>query len=110
MGYTSEGDRLFEQLQGDRLRKFAETPLLLWMLCRVFAQSEKVPDNLGLAFREFARIHDQELQADAPADSKDQWHKLLSRLAFVMMQGKTLIDPQLSIPIAVPGWVRDTSA
>jgi len=50
-----------------------------------------------LAFREFAQLHDQELQADAQADSKDQWHKLLRHLAFVMMQGKTLIDPQLSI-------------
>jgi len=93
-----KGDRLFQQLQGDRLRKFAETPLLLWMLCRVFAHNGKVPDNLGLAFREFAQLHDQELQADAPVDSKDQWHKLLRHLAFVMMQGKTLIDPELSIP------------
>ena len=51
-GYLGdEGDRLFQQLQGDRLRKFAETPLLLWMLCRVFAHNGKVPDNLGLAFR-----------------------------------------------------------
>lgn len=98
-GYLGEeGDRLFQQLQGDRLAKFAETPLLLWMLCRVFAQSGKVPNNLGLAFREFAQLHDQELQADAPADSKDQWHKLLRHLAFVMMQGKSLTDPQLSIP------------
>ncbi len=98
-GYLgAEGDRLFQQLQGDRLRKFAETPLLLWMLCRVFAQNGKVPDNLGLAFREFAQLHDQELQADAPADSKDQWHKLLRHLAFVMVQGKTAIDPELSIP------------
>jgi HEAT repeat protein len=98
-GYLGEeGDRLFQQLQGDRLRKFAETPLLLWMLCRVFAHNGKVPDNLGLAFREFVQLHDQELQADAPADSKDQWHKLLRHLAFVMMQGKTFVDPELSIP------------
>ncbi|WP_175551128.1 HEAT repeat domain-containing protein [Spirulina major] len=93
-----EGDRLFQQLQGERLQKFAETPLLLWMLCRVFAQNGKVPNNLGLAFREFAQLHDQKLQEDAPTDSKDEWHRLLRRLAFVMMQGKTLIDPQLSIP------------
>ncbi len=98
-GYLGdEGDRLFQQLQGDRLRKFAETPLLLWMLCRVFAHNGKVPDNLGLAFREFVQLHDQELQADAPADSRDQWPRLLRHLAFVMMQGKTLIDPELSIP------------
>ncbi len=97
-GYLGEeGDQLFQKLQGDRLRKFAETPLLLWMLCRVFAHNGEVPDNLGLAFREFTQLHDQEIQADAPADSKDQWHKLLRHLAFVMVQGKTLIDPQLSM-------------
>jgi HEAT repeat protein/DNA replication protein DnaC len=98
-GYLGkEGDRLFQQLQGDRLEKFAETPLLLWMLCQVFDQNSTIPDNLGLVFREFARFHDQKRQEDAPADSKDQWHNLLCHLAFVMMQGKTLIDPQLSIP------------
>ncbi|WP_421657347.1 HEAT repeat domain-containing protein [Leptothermofonsia sp. ETS-13] len=98
-GYLGEeGDRLFQQLQGDRLRKFAETPLLLWMLCRVFAHNGKVPDNLGLAFREFARLYDQNIQSDTPVDSRDQWHKLLRHLAFVMMQGKSSIDLQLSIP------------
>ncbi|UIE38422.1 HEAT repeat domain-containing protein [Leptodesmis sichuanensis] len=98
-GYLVEkGDRLFQNLQGDRLRKFAETPLLLWMLCRVFAHNGKVPDNLGFAFREFAQLYDQKLQADVPADSRDQWHRLLRHLAFVMMQGKTAIDLELSIP------------
>ncbi len=114
-GYLGEeGDQLFQQLQGDRLRKFAETPLLLWMLCRVFAEeciqaqkekrTPKLPENLGLAFREFTQLYDQgtdehqAIQEDAPVDSRDQWHKLLRHLAFVMMQGKTSIDPQLSIP------------
>jgi HEAT repeat protein len=114
-GYLEkEGDQLFQQLKGDRLRKFAETPLLLWMLCRVFAEecsqaenekrTPKLPENLGLAFREFTQLYDQgtdehqAIQEDAPVDSRDQWHKLLRHLAFVMMQGKTLIDPQLSIP------------
>ncbi|WP_159790401.1 HEAT repeat domain-containing protein [Sodalinema gerasimenkoae] len=98
-GYLGEeGDRLFQQLQGDRLRKFAETPLLLWMLCRVFAQSGQVPRNLGLAFREFAKLHDQEIQEDAATDSREQWPKLLRHLAFVMMQGKTPKDLRLSIP------------
>ncbi len=98
-GYLGEeGDRLFQQLQGDRLRKFAETPLLLWMLCRVFAQSGQVPRNLGLAFREFAQLHDQEIQAYAPVESREQWPKLLRHLAFVMMQGETPTDLRLSIP------------
>ena len=98
-GYLGEeGDRLFEQLRGDRLRKFAETPLLLWMLCRVFYEHGQVPTNLGLAFREFAQLHDQEIQADAATDSREQWSKLLRHLAFVMMQGETPTDLQLSIP------------
>lgn len=114
-GYLGdEGDRLFQQIQGDRLRKFAETPLLLWMLCRVFAEeciqaakekrTPKLPENLGLAFREFTQLYDhgtdkhQAIQEDAPVDSRDQWPRLLRHLAFVMMQGKTLIDPELSIP------------
>ncbi|XGV89301.1 MAG: HEAT repeat domain-containing protein [Limnothrix sp. BL-A-16] len=97
-GYLgTEGDRLFQQLQGDRLRKFAETPLLLWMLCRVFAESGQVPSNLGLAFREFAQLHDRELQDDVPTDSRDQWPKLLQHLAFEMMQGKTPTELRLSI-------------
>ncbi|MBW4653766.1 MAG: HEAT repeat domain-containing protein [Kaiparowitsia implicata GSE-PSE-MK54-09C] len=114
-GYLGdEGDRLFQQIQGDRLRKFAETPLLLWMLCRVFAEeciqaakekrTPKLPENLGLAFREFTQLYDhgadehQAIQEDAPVDSRDQWPSLLRHLAFVMMQGKTLIDRELSVP------------
>lgn len=109
-----EGDRLFQQIHGDRLRKFAETPLLLWMLCRVFAaeciqaakekRTPKLPENFGLAFREFTQLYDhgtdehQAIQEDSPVDSRDQWPKLLGHLAFVMTQGKNLIDPELSIP------------
>lgn len=97
-GYLgTKGDRLFQQLQGDRLRQFAETPLLLWMLCGVFAESGQVPSNLGLAFREFAHLHDQGLQADVPTDSRGQWPKLLRHLAFEMMQGKTPTELRLSI-------------
>jgi HEAT repeat protein len=108
-GYLSEeGDRLFQQLKGDRLRKFAETPLLLWMLCRVFAEEcsraeqekrpPKLPDNLGLAFREFTQLYDQKLQEDAPTESRDQWSKLLQHLAFALMHDKEVVEFRLSMP------------
>jgi HEAT repeat protein len=103
-GYLGEqGDRLFQQVKGDRLRKFAETPLLLWMLCRVFAQSGQVPANLGLAFREFAQVHDQDLKADVPthADSQSWWSDLLQHLAFAMMQGDSPVEFRLSLPKSV---------
>lgn len=97
-GYLgSKGERLLQQVQGDRLQKFAETPLLLWMLCRVFAQSGRVPTNLGLAFREFSQLHDHNIQQDAPTDSRDQWHKLLRHLAFSLIRGKTFTDFRLSM-------------
>ncbi|ASC72026.1 tetratricopeptide repeat protein [Halomicronema hongdechloris C2206] len=104
-GYLrEEGDRLFQQLQGDRLRKFAETPLLLWMLCRVFAQNGEVPANLGLAFREFTQLYDQgteehqAIQEDAPVDSRKQWPKLLRHLAFALMHDQDPVEFRLSMP------------
>ncbi|MEO0826688.1 MAG: NACHT domain-containing protein, partial [Cyanobacteria bacterium J06642_9] len=97
-GYLGEeGDRLFQQLKGDRLRKFAETPLLLWMLCRVFAQKGQVPANLGLAFREFTQLYDQIIQADSPAKSRKQWPKLLRHLAFALMHDKKPVELRLSM-------------
>lgn len=97
-GYLGqEGNRLFQQLKGDRLRKFAETPLLLWMLCRVFAQNDRVPANLGLAFREFAQLYDQEIQQDAPTDAREQWPKLLRHLAFALMHDRAPTDLRLSM-------------
>jgi HEAT repeat protein len=98
-GYLGEaGNKLFQQLKGDRLRKFAETPLLLWMLCRVFAHNGQVPANLGLAFREFTHLYDEDIQRDAPVDSREQWTKLLSHLAFALMHDQSSTDFRLSIP------------
>jgi HEAT repeat protein len=97
-GYLGEeGTQLFQQLKGDRLRKFAETPLLLWMLCRVFAQNGQVPANLGLAFREFTQLYDQQIQEDAPAESREQWPKLLRHLAFALMHDKDPVEFRLSM-------------
>jgi HEAT repeat protein len=98
-GYLgTEGDKLFQQIKGDRLGKFAETPLLLWMLCRVFAQNGQVPANLGLAFREFTQLYDQQVQADAAVESREQWPKLLRHLAFALMHDKELVEFRLSMP------------
>ncbi|NJN04949.1 MAG: NACHT domain-containing protein, partial [Leptolyngbyaceae cyanobacterium RM1_1_2] len=99
-GYLGEaGKQLFQQLKGDdRLRKFAETPLLLWMLCRVFAEKSRVPANLGLAFREFTQLYDDAIQEDAPADARDQWPKLLRHLAFALMHDQRPTDFRLSMP------------
>jgi len=108
-GYLGEeGDKLFQQLKGDRLRKFAEIPLLLWMLCRVFAEEciraeeeqrlPKLPESLGLAFREFTQLYDQKLQEDIPTESRDQWSKLLRHLAFALMHNKEMVEFRLSMP------------
>ncbi len=45
-----QAETLIRQL-GDRLRGLAETPLLLNMLCQVFEQSGKIPQNRGELFR-----------------------------------------------------------
>jgi HEAT repeat protein len=97
-GYLGEaGERLFQQLKGDRLQKFAETPLLLWMLCRVFAQNGQVPANLGLAFREFTQLTYPEIQQDAPTNSIEQWPKLLRHLAFALMHDQKPTGFRLSM-------------
>jgi HEAT repeat protein len=97
-GYLGqEGNRLLQQIKGDRLRKFAETPLLLWMLCRVFAENNRVPANLGLAFREFTQLYDAEIQQDAPAASREQWSKLLRHLAFALMHDQAPTAFRLSM-------------
>ena len=98
-GYLGqEGEQLLHKLKDDHLRKFSETPLLLWMLCRVFAQSGQVPSNLGLAFREFAQLHDKQLQADSPVRSREQWSKILRHLSFSLMQGDDPTELRLSMP------------
>ena len=51
-----QGEDMLKQLEG-RLREFGQTPLLLMMLCSVFASNQnKVPANLGSVFRRFSRI------------------------------------------------------
>jgi predicted NACHT family NTPase len=47
-----QAEAMLRQLR-DRLREFGQTPLLLWMLCQLFRQTGKIPENLGLVFRLF---------------------------------------------------------
>ncbi|MGI2907640.1 NACHT domain-containing protein, partial [Tolypothrix sp. VBCCA 56010] len=89
-GYLPEtGKQMLQQL-GGRLREFGETPLLLMMLCSVFASNEnQIPPNLGSVFRRFTEIYDSQLKQDIPVtdESRRWWKRLLQHLAWVMMGG-----------------------
>ena len=83
------GEEMLRQL-GSRLRELGQTPLLLLMLCEVYAEVGKVPTNLGAAFRAFAEIYDNQLKANVPTYQESQywWSRLLKHLAFKMLQGE----------------------
>lgn len=86
----------------NRLREFGETPLLLWMICFVFApNSDKIPTTSGLLFREFAKKFDKKKRDKEGAkipDTLRRWQKkLLQQLAWAMTEGETLTEQQLSI-------------
>ena len=91
-GYLPEtGEQMLQQL-GGRLREFGETPLLLMMLCSVFASNEnQIPPNLGLVFRRFTEIYDRQLKQHIPVsdESRRWWKRLLQHLAWTMMGGNT---------------------
>ncbi|MDB9412051.1 HEAT repeat domain-containing protein [Microcystis aeruginosa CS-567/02] len=84
-GYLGD-EGLLQQLRDERLEKLGETPLLLWMLCSIYARCGQVPENLGETFREFNRVYDDQLKADVTtrAGSKDLWADSLQYLAFQM--------------------------
>ena len=92
------GEEMLRQL-GSRLRELGQTPLLLWMLCSVYAELGRVPTNLGAAFRAFAEIYDNQLKANVPTYQESQywWSRLLKHLAFKMLQGESLTEPYLTI-------------
>jgi HEAT repeat protein len=92
------GEKMLKQL-GDKLQKFAETPLLLWMLCEVYKKSGKIPTNLGESFRNFTELYDNKLKADVPGyDNYRDWcRNLLEILAYRMMEHKKSIDFLLNI-------------
>ncbi|NES21754.1 MAG: hypothetical protein F6K41_23225 [Symploca sp. SIO3E6] len=95
-----QGKQMLKQL-GSRLREFGETPLLLWMLCSVFANnSNQIPANLGSVFRRFTEIYDYQLKQGVCTyrESRDWWQDLLQHLAWVMTQGKSKTELMVAIP------------
>jgi predicted NACHT family NTPase len=91
-GYLGEtGEQMLQQL-GGRLREFGETPLLLMMLCSVFASNgNQIPTNLGSVFQRFTEIYDRQIKQDIPVtdESRRWWKRLLQHLAWAMMHGNT---------------------
>ena len=84
------GDLLLGQLR-DRLREVAETPLLLWMLCKVFKPNLKIPQSKGELFQEFDRQYDEFKGVPSVSDDFRRFKpELLQQLAFAMLQGDSL--------------------
>ena len=93
----------------DRLREFGQTPLLLWMLCKVFQQSpeHQMPPNLAGVFQVFTRMYEDSsvrnhevalLKGDVrPLSDRRLWKPAIQALAAVMMQGETLVDFRVAI-------------
>ncbi|PSB20167.1 NACHT domain-containing protein [Phormidesmis priestleyi ULC007] len=97
--YLPTRDTLLRQL-GDRLRELGQTPLLLLMLCSVFANNQtRVPPDLGSVFREFTQIHYCKLKEDAPVaeGSREYWAEMLQVLAWKMTQRKSATELQVEI-------------
>ncbi|MCA6536392.1 MAG: HEAT repeat domain-containing protein, partial [Pseudanabaena sp. M176S2SP2A07QC] len=94
----TQGEKLLRQLSG-RLREFGQTPLLLWMLCSLFLQSEQIPPNLGMVFRAFTVGYGDRIKQDVTLskDSRAWWGRLLQYLAFKMTCGENLTDAQVAI-------------
>jgi hypothetical protein len=91
------GTPFVEQVEDDRFKKLSETPLLLRMLCRLFAQKREVPKNLGTAFRDFAQLYDREIQGDVLVPSKRLWNRLLRYLSFELMRCEKEAELRLSM-------------
>ncbi|WP_168163431.1 HEAT repeat domain-containing protein [Calothrix sp. 336/3] len=101
-GYLGEtGEAMLQQL-GGRLREFGETPLLLMMLCLVFASNgNQIPPNLGSVFRVFTDAYSRDTRLKGGVqvyeDYQDWCFNLLRELAFKMMQSSSSTDFRLSI-------------
>ncbi|MEP0790864.1 MULTISPECIES: HEAT repeat domain-containing protein [Cyanophyceae] len=95
-----QGEQMLRQL-GSRLRELGETPLLLWMLCSVFADNRnKIPSSLGSVFCRFTQIYTKKLKQDIPisGESRRWLPRLLEQLAWVMTSGKAKTELQVAIP------------
>ncbi|MGB8702224.1 MAG: NACHT domain-containing protein [Thermosynechococcaceae cyanobacterium] len=97
--FLEQHQQILQQM-GVHLRKFAETPLLLAMLCNIFEKNKKIPESLGEAFQNFSQIYDSKLrEANVPTYESSQmvWSEILQHLAFVMMQGNSPTELSLKI-------------
>ncbi|MCL2929758.1 MAG: HEAT repeat domain-containing protein, partial [Trichodesmium sp. MAG_R01] len=94
-----QGENLWGQLQG-RLRELGETPMFLWMLCRVFYYNNVIPAHLGLVFRDFIEIYSGRIKQDVLVDesSRRWWDRLLEELAWVMTNGGSKTEMMVAIP------------
>ena len=82
----------------DQLKELGETPLLLEMLCDVFRRTGKIPENLGLVFREFTQHYERNLKEGVRIESDLAWWKpVLKQLAWVMMQGEKATEFRVAI-------------
>jgi hypothetical protein len=92
-----QAEQMLRQLK-DRLREFGQTPLLLWMLCELFRQTQQIPLNLGMVFRVFTQSYERNLKHDVAVESdRDHWSSLLQYLAFVMMQGEKRTELRIAL-------------
>ena len=92
-----QAEAMLRQLR-DRLREFGQTPLLLWMLCGLFQQTGKIPENLGLVFRLFTQGYERNLKQDVVIESNREWWKpVLQHLAWVMMRGEKPTELRVAI-------------
>lgn len=97
--YLPERENQLLRRLNSPLRQFGQTPLLLWMLCALYQQTETIPLNLALVLRQFTQSYDRCLKADVPlTDESRRWSAfLLQHLAFVMMQASSPTEMRLSI-------------
>jgi HEAT repeat protein len=92
-----QAEQMLRQLK-ERLREFGQTPLLLWMLCALFQQTGRIPENLGLVFQEFTQGYARQLKEDVQIESdRAWWQPVLKQLAWVMMQGTQPMDLRVAI-------------
>ena len=95
--FPEQTEQFLNQLS-DRLKELGKTPLLLEMLCDVFRRTGKIPNNLGLVFREFTQHYERNLKEGVRVESdRELWKLVLQHLAWVMMQGKEPTEFRVAI-------------
>ena len=65
---------LLHQVRDEKYKQFAQVPLFLEILCRVFEENGTIPSNLGLILREFTRKYDDNLKGEVLThDESETW-------------------------------------